>query len=208
VAEDLVRSDVRSDPSSGALKPGTPLVLTFDVSQVSSGACTPLPGATVEIWQCDATGVYSDVADPGFNTKGQKFLRGAQVTDASGACTFTTIYPGWYSGRAIHIHFKVRPTQNAAFTSQLFFDDALSDQVLAQAPYASKGKRDTPNSRDSIFRDGGSQLLLSVIQSGQGYAATFPIAMDLSKLGAGQPAGGPGAPAPGRPPGGPPPSGR
>lgn len=176
VDEDLNRSDIRSDPGTGAVKAGVPLTLTFNVSRVGGG-CTPLQGAKVEVWHCDATGVYSDVADPGFNTKGQKFLRGYQMTDASGKATFTTIYPGWYRGRAVHIHFKVHPDANAGFTSQLFFDDALSDQVFAQAPYAGRGQRDTRNGRDGIYKE---QLLLTVNKSGQGYAATFDIGIQQS----------------------------
>ena len=176
VNEDLMRSDIRSDPSTGTVKEGTPLVLTFNVSQVSNGSCTPLQGATVEIWHCDAAGQYSDVSDPGFNTKGQKWLRGAQVTDANGVATFTTIYPGWYSSRAVHIHYKVHPDTSKVFTSQLFFDDSLSDQVFTQAPYASKGQRDTLNSTDSIYQD---LMLLTVNKTDQGYASTFDIGMDL-----------------------------
>ncbi len=188
VAGDLVRSDIRSDPGTGAVREGVPLTLTFNVSQVASGSCTPLQSATVEIWQCDAAGAYSGVSDAGFNTRGQLWLRGAQGTDAAGACTFTTIYPGWYGGRAVHIHFKVRPRPNLDFTSQLYLDDALSDQIHAQAPYARKGRRDTPNSRDSLYRSGGDQLLLNATPAGQGYAATFAIGMDLANLGA-RPAG-------------------
>ncbi len=184
VSGDLVRSDIRSDPGTGAVRDGVPLTLTFNVTQVAAGACTPLPGATVEIWQCDAAGSYSGVTDRTFNTRGQLWLRGAQVTDAAGTCTFTSIYPGWYAGRAVHIHFKVRPRPDLDFTSQLYFDDALSDQVLARPPYAQRGRRDTPNSRDSLFRSGGNQLLLSATPSGSGYAATFAIGMDLSTLSA------------------------
>jgi len=174
VNENLVRSDIRSDPNTGAVKDGTPLVLTFNVSQVASSGCTPLAGATVDVWHCDAAGIYSDVSDPSFNTKGQQFLRGSQVTDANGVATFTTIYPGWYSGRAVHIHFKVHPDSSSVFTSQLFFDDALSDQVFTQPPYASKGQRNTLNSNDGIYKDA---LLLTVTKTGQGYAATFDIGM-------------------------------
>ena len=172
VDEDLVRSDIRSDPSTGTVREGTPLALTFNVSKISNGSCTAFEGATVDIWHCDAAGQYSDVSDRGFNTKGQKWLRGSQVTDASGQATFTTIYPGWYAGRAVHIHYKVHPDTSKVFTSQLFFDQALSEQVFAQAPYAGKGKPDTLNSTDSIYQD---LMLLTVTKTDQGYAATFDI---------------------------------
>ena len=172
VNENLNRADIRSDPTTGAVKQGALFTLTFNVSQVTSGGCIPLQDAKVEIWHCDAAGVYSDVTDPGFSTKGQQFLRGYQLTNANGQATFTTIYPGWYRGRAVHIHFKIHPDTSTVFTSQLFFDDALSDQIFAQAPYASRGQRDTRNSRDSIYKE---LLLLSTTQSGHGYAATFDI---------------------------------
>ncbi len=149
VDEKLNRSDIRSDPTDGSVKAGLPLELAFLVSQIGGGACTPLAGATVDIWQCDALGVYSDVSDPGFNTQGQKFLRGYQVTDADGIARFTTIYPGWYQGRTVHIHFKIRSNSASGlayeFTSQLFFDDTITDKVHAQAPYASKGQRTLRN---------------------------------------------------------------
>ena len=77
------------------MKEGAPLVLTFNVSKVSNGSCTAFEGATVDIWHCDAAGQYSDVTDRGFSTKGQKWLHGSQITDASGQASFTTIYPGW-----------------------------------------------------------------------------------------------------------------
>lgn len=100
------------------------LVLTFNVSRVASNACAALSGAIVDVWHCDAAGVYSDVSDTGFRTVGQKFLRGYQATDSNGAASFTTIFPGWYSGRAVHIHYKIRPDAASSsgyeFTSQLF----------------------------------------------------------------------------------------
>jgi protocatechuate 3,4-dioxygenase beta subunit len=175
---DLMRSDIRSDATTGEVKAGTPLALTFNVSQVSQGSCTPLEGATVEIWHCDAVGVYSGVSDPGFNTEGQNWLRGAQVTDANGVATFTTIYPGWYSGRTVHIHFKVHPAETKVFTSQLFFDDALSQQVFTQEPYVAKGSTpDTLNRTDNIYQD---LLLLTTTKTDQGYAATFDIGLNIA----------------------------
>ena len=179
VDEKLNRSDIRSDPATGAVRPGVLLGLSFAVSRVSGSACTPLAGALVDIWHCDALGVYSDVNDPHGSTLGQKFLRGYQVTDANGSAAFTTVYPGWYSGRTVHIHFKIRTDPTAAsgteFTSQLFFEDALTDVVHRRDPYASKGLRDTRNAADGIFGGSGGQLTLAPTQQGDGYAATFEI---------------------------------
>lgn len=180
VDENLNRSDVRSDPTDGSVKPGTPLTLAFNVYSVSDG-CAPLAGANVYIWQCDAMGVYSDAVDPTFNTKGKKFLRGHQTTDANGHVAFTTIYPGWYTGRTVHIHFKIRNSeangQTSDFTSQVFFDDALNDEVFSQPPYAAKGQSTTKNADDGIYQGGGDQLLLSPTKTADGYAATFDIGL-------------------------------
>jgi protocatechuate 3,4-dioxygenase beta subunit len=155
----LERSDIRSDPTTGVLSEGLPLAITYLVSRIEGSDCAALEGALVDIWHCDAEGVYSGVQDPRFDTSDQAFLRGYQVTDASGMATFQTIYPGWYSGRAVHIHFKIRTDPDSdsglEFTSQLFFDDALSAAVYAQAPYADKGTQDVPNSADGIFRSRG-----------------------------------------------------
>ena len=184
VDEELLRSDIRSDPSDGTIRPGALLALTFNVSRAAANACSPLAGAIVDLWHCDALGVYSDVSDPSFNTSGKKFLRGYQVTGSDGVARFTTIYPGWYQGRAVHIHFKIRSAASAAspyeFTSQLFFDDLLTDQVHATEPYASKGQRTLRNSGDGIYTSGGSQLVLDVTGTADGYAATFNIALDTA----------------------------
>jgi protocatechuate 3,4-dioxygenase beta subunit len=182
VDERLNRSDIRSDPGTGVVEEGALLALIFRVSQVGDGSCIPLEGAWVDIWHCNALGVYSDVSDPGFDTGGQQFLRGYQVTDANGVAVFTTIYPGWYSGRTVHIHFKIRTGMSERessfydFTAQLFFGEALSDRVHAQQPYADKGYRDTLNNQDRIYDD---QLLLTVSESAEGYAAVFDIGLQI-----------------------------
>jgi protocatechuate 3,4-dioxygenase beta subunit len=183
VDEKLNRSDIRSDPSDGSVKPGVPLELTFSVSQLGKGTCTPVAGAVVDVWHCDAAGVYSDVQDPSFDTRGKKYLRGYQVTDAAGGAKFTTIYPGWYQGRAVHIHFTIRTNPGATtahqFTSQIYFDEAVNDKVFAQPPYATKGER-MRNGRDGIFRRGGAALILPVTEVGNGYAGTFDVALEIA----------------------------
>lgn len=177
----LNRSDIRADTAGGAVREGAMLTLALAVAQVANNACTPLANALVDIWHCDAEGVYSGVTDRSFDTTSQDFLRGQQVTDANGQVQFVTIYPGWYSGRAVHIHFKVRSAADGGgtweFTSQFFFDDAFTDQVYTAAPYSSRTGRDTLNSNDGIFQGGGSQLLLPVTADGDGYRAAFTIGM-------------------------------
>jgi protocatechuate 3,4-dioxygenase beta subunit len=182
VDERLNRSDLRSDPGDGSVRPGVPLQLTFLVSRLSGGACSALASVFVDVWHCDALGVYSDVADMGFNPRGSKFLRGYQQTDAAGRAQFTTIYPGWYSGRAVHLHFKIRTSLTGTanqFTSQVFFDEAVTDRVHAQSPYNQKGRRNTSNAGDGIYQGGGSQLLLALAPQGSGYAASFDLAMQF-----------------------------
>ncbi len=151
----LERSDIRPNTSDGVAAEGAPLQLGWVVSQVDGDGCLPMEGVIVDVWHCDALGVYSGVQ----GSAGTDFLRGFQRTDASGGATFTTVYPGWYQGRAVHIHFKIRTDPDAEagfeFTSQLFFDDALSQQVYASGVYASKGPPDQPNASDGIFNQSG-----------------------------------------------------
>jgi protocatechuate 3,4-dioxygenase beta subunit len=199
--QQLNRSDIRLEPSTNVVKEGAVLQLALRVQQIANGKCTPLSGAMVDIWHCDAAGTYSGVNDNmiGFNTVGQKFLRGFQVTDKNGIARFTTIYPGWYPGRTPHIHFKVRTPASAVaanqknsiyeFTSQLFFDDSLSDQVFASAPYSTKGVRDRRNSDDGIYREAGDTLMLDVTRGTVGYDASFELALDLSDAETGMPDG-------------------
>lgn len=174
VDEMLNRSDIRSDPSDGVTSQGAQLDLTFNVTQVGANGCVPLPNAQVDIWHCDANGVYSDVQ----NAVGKKFLRGYQVTNSDGIAHFVTIYPGWYPGRAVHIHFKIR-IDNYDFTSQLFFDDAFTDQVYLQEPYSQRGERDPRNTGDGIYSNGGSLLTLNVTPNGSGYTSVFDIGVQI-----------------------------
>jgi protocatechuate 3,4-dioxygenase beta subunit len=156
-----VRTDVRDG------RPGTPLALAFRV--VQADGCTPLAGAVVDLWQADAAGVYSGFAgaapgqgghaggtdeygdDQSAATDADRFLRGTQVTGADGVVRFDTIYPGWYPTRTPHLHLKVHLAEDTVLTTQLFFDDAVSDGVLAADPYRAAGPRDTRNDTDSFF---------------------------------------------------------
>lgn len=189
VDERLHRADVRSDPSDGSVKNGVPLALNLHVFSVGKTGCKPLPGAIVDIWQCDAQGIYSDVVDSSFNTVGKKFLRGYQVTDANGGVQFLTIYPGWYPGRTVHIHFKIRTdpktTRAYEFTSQLYFEDALTDQVHKDSAYMPDGQKRvslsrTKNEEDGIFRNGGKQLILKPVRTDQGYAGSFDVGLEIA----------------------------
>ena len=182
VDEKLNRADIRTDPATGAVSAGIPLALTFNVSRVANNACTPLTGAYLDVWHCDAAGIYSDV-----DGSSQKFLRGYQITDANGVATFTTIYPGWYRGRAVHIHFKLRLYAGAArtyeFTSQFFFDDALTDSVYTQSPYREQGTRNVRNANDGIYRrlsaSDKTGLSLQTSKSANGYAGLINLGVNV-----------------------------
>jgi len=209
VDDQLNRSDIRIEPSDNSIKEGTLLNLIFHVSDVSANTCAPLAGAQVDVWHCDAEGAYSGVSDPGFDTSGEKWLRGYQITDAQGIAEFITIYPGWYSGRAVHIHFKIRTDpdseQGYEFTSQLFFPEEITDIVHAQGVYAAKGYRNTLNENDNIFQGSEGLLTLELVENedGNGYTANFSIGLDLSEPSPSESGmGGGGAPPSGGRPGG------
>ena len=199
VDDQLNRSDIRSEPLDGSIREGIPLTIAIGVFDVSQNSCNPVEDAQVDIWHCDAQGVYSGVANPGSDTSNQKFLRGYQITDGTGGAKFLTIYPGWYSGRAVHIHFMIRTIgadgQNYEFVSQFFFDEALTDQVHATQLYSSRGYRTMLNANDNIYSNGGDQLVLDASgDNSNGYSATINIGLDLTdtSVGASDSFGGPG----------------
>ena len=181
VDERLERADIRSDPSTGAMAAGTPLTLVLAVGALRASSCAPLEGAIVDVWQCDAAGRYSDVRDGAASTVGQRFLRGFVRTDARGEARFVTIVPGWYQGRAVHIHFRIAtPGANGprtVFTSQLYFDEAFLDRVHAAGAYAARGGRRLPNASDGLYRHGGRDLLLAPQPVDGGYTARFAVGL-------------------------------
>jgi len=184
VDERMNRSDIRPDTTDGSVREGVPLKLSLQVVQVSGSACAPLVGTYVDVWHCDAQGVYSDVSDNNWgSSKGSNFLRGYQVTDENGLVQFTTIFPGWYRGRAVHIHFKVRTAlddRNAReMVSQLYFDDAQIDEIYVHPPYSGAGQR-MRNSQDGLYRNGGDKLTVPLTQDAEGYAGTFNLGVQLT----------------------------
>ena len=173
---DSIRGDIRED------RPGMPLRLVMRVQD--SAACTPIANAVVDIWHCDAGGVYSGFESAsqggpggGARTDDETYLRGAQVTNSDGIVEFTTIYPGWYRGRTVHIHTKVHLDSSTLLTSQLYFDEQVTAAVYQTAPYASRSGRDTFNDGDGIFSGAGERALLTLAKEGDGYRGVITLAV-------------------------------
>ena len=144
-------------------KAGAKLMLRLTV--VDASTCKPIRGAAVDVWHADAGGVYSGF---GAGASSQTFLRGVQRTDANGLAVFQTIYPGWYPGRAVHIHVKVHVGGNVVHTGQLFFSDKTTDAVYKRSPYARRPNRNPRNTGDSIYVNGGSKSTVAVRSDGKG----------------------------------------
>lgn len=170
---------VRRDITEG--KTGVPM--TLNITVVNTAACAVQQGAIVDIWHADANGIYSGYSGQpgGVNTVGQTFLRGIQVTDNTGVATFTTVFPGWYSGRVAHIHFKIRTSSTTYVISQMFFTEALRLSVYqGYAPYNTRSNvnGDTTLSRDSVYSTGGtnaSAMISSATLSGGAVTANLVV---------------------------------
>jgi protocatechuate 3,4-dioxygenase beta subunit len=187
------RSDIRSDPVDGSAQQGIPLHFVIHVYDVDNGSCIPLRGAKVDIWHANSQGIYSSVNDQG--TAGKKFLRGYQITDHNGTVRFTTIYPGWYQGRTIHIHVKIRtfegPQKSLEWTSQFYFNNSINHQVHTQLPYSNHGPPTTMNEQDGIFtgastdgilsNNSGDHLMIDLAKQGQSYIGTFDIVLNSAR---------------------------
>lgn len=152
---DLVRRDITEG------RPGTPLDLRVNI--VDAEACEPIEGAAVDLWHCDAGGVYSGVE----GAEGETFCRGVQMTDGDGFAAFRTVFPGWYTGRAVHIHVKVSADGGQVHTGQLFFDPEATSTVYAMDPYAERGDADTPNESDGIYAEAGAATVVAVTVVGE-----------------------------------------
>ncbi|MEP6943314.1 MAG: twin-arginine translocation pathway signal protein [Betaproteobacteria bacterium] len=188
VDERLHRSDIAGGSSDAGVRDGVPLALKIHLSSVRDRSCRPIAGVQVDVWHASAIGQYSD-EPAGFgqaSTQGQTWLRGYQISDASGNVVFNTIYPGWYPGRPVHIHVKARLFSASGktayeFTSQLFFDDAVNDLVMALPTYNTRGSRGTRNANEGI-RDDHHSLLARVTpmpNGARGYLATASLGLSL-----------------------------
>lgn len=156
-------------------RPGVPLALTLTVVNASSG-CAPVANASVEIWQCDHQGVYSEYG----SGRGQTFLRGIQVTDAQGQVTFETVYPGWYQGRATHIHVEVTVNGRSVKVTQIAFPEDVTAEVYRTGVYAANGQNSTSNSRDGIFADSLAQEMITLSGStANGFAGAFTVGVSV-----------------------------
>lgn len=164
---------LRRDITEG--RPGTPLLLRLKV--VDASTCRPIRRAAVDIWHCDALGVYSGF---GSGARSRTFMRGVQRTDARGLARFRTVYPGWYRGRTVHIHVKVHVAGNVVHTGQLYFPDSVSDRVFRRRPYSRRPRRTTRNANDFVFAQGGRRSLLRLRKVGSAYVGTITMGVHRS----------------------------
>ncbi|HYJ10662.1 MAG TPA: hypothetical protein VEX18_16685 [Polyangiaceae bacterium] len=189
----LNRRDVRPNTTDVTTpKDGAELLLRIKVMDLDA-LCAPIEGAVIDIWQCDALGVYAGYGP--FSTVGQDFLRGYQKTDEQGIAEFLTIFPGAYSGRSIHIHFSIRASEgvlapNASgsgtpdvFIAQLYFNDTDSYAVFEAYPIYQSGSAITPNGLDGIFNLGGQDLLVSLSETMSGYAGEVTVGVSRTAIG-------------------------
>jgi protocatechuate 3,4-dioxygenase beta subunit len=163
----------RRDITEG--RPGVPLAVTMKVVNAKA-TCGPLANALVEVWHCDVTGTYSEYGQGA----GQTYLRGLQTTDASGTVTFNTVYPGWYQGRATHIHAEVYVNGASVKVTQIAFPESVTAAVYASGVYASHGQNPTANASDMVFSDGVADELATVSGNpASGYLATLTIGVSV-----------------------------
>jgi protocatechuate 3,4-dioxygenase beta subunit len=178
----------RQDVSEGWAGLPVRLALKF----VDADNCEPVEGAVIEIWHTQRAGVYSGVTPAGAFCYGDDpdaetylYFRGTQTTDAEGRVDFDTCYPGWYPGRAIHIHFRVWLGGQAYLISQLFFSEQLSEEVFANHPdYAEFGQPDTLNSTDGVIgsEDDITPYLLDVERMPDGAMLAWKLVAIRSSL--------------------------
>jgi protocatechuate 3,4-dioxygenase beta subunit len=164
----------------------TGVPLRIDLRVIDEATCKPSERARVDIWHADAQGIYSGYEGQGdkqdLSTTGQKFLRGTQFTDSKGAVSFKTIYPGWYVGRATHIHFKVLLDERNVLTGQMYFPDAVNEFIYANIPaYADRlNPRAVVNANDRFanFHDPNRSSFCAIKEERDCYAASLVLGVD------------------------------
>ncbi|HVU94975.1 MAG TPA: intradiol ring-cleavage dioxygenase [Puia sp.] len=171
----------RTDITEG--KTGIPLSLTLTIVN-SNNNCAVISGARVDIWHCDKDGYYSEYSEPGYlgtqDNTGKTFLRGIQLSDTNGQVKFTTIYPGWYTGRVTHIHVEVFVNSVLKLTTQLAFPDSLNTTVYKTSLYSAHGQNSITNTADGIMKDSYTSELLTISgNTTDGYTATFKVGVPL-----------------------------
>ncbi|HEY3780710.1 MAG TPA: hypothetical protein VGL56_06485 [Fimbriimonadaceae bacterium] len=181
------RSNILSSLDGSDTQAGIPLTLNLIVLDSENGFAA-YKGAQVDIWHCNASGVYSNESSE--STSGQSWLRGYQITDANGKASFTTIIPGWYAGRTTHIHLRVRSkystassTSDETNTTQVFFAQTMVDTIdTTISPYSAEGKNSTTNASDRVYatQTKGQNLLTISGNNTSGYTAAFTIYLPIT----------------------------
>ncbi|MBV6477814.1 MAG: hypothetical protein HGGPFJEG_00558 [Ignavibacteria bacterium] len=173
----LNRSDVRYNTSNNFFHDGIRLNMNITVIDYD---CNPVPGVIVDIWHTNIDGVYSGYNQPGGNYTGHNFMRGFQTTNQDGVASFITSYPGWYPGRATHVHFKVRLSSSTIITSQYCFLDSVNNAVYATPLYSGRGPNPTTNAMDSIFHNADPPYLRMTAEpnTSGGYDGTYIIGIN------------------------------
>lgn len=171
----------RTDITEG--KTGIPLSLTLTIVN-SNDDCAVIPDARVDIWHCDKDGYYSEYDESGYlgeeDNTGKTFLRGIQLADSTGQVKFTTIYPGWYSGRVTHIHVEIFIDSVLKLTTQLAFPDSLNTTIYNTSLYSAHGQNSVTNSKDQVFSDSYNSELVTISgDTTNGYAATFKVGVPV-----------------------------
>lgn len=155
----LVKENIVSD------RTGVAMLLEITVQNVNDH-CDPLEGVYVDVWHCDKDGNYSQYGGTQMQQTDYtdyNFLRGRQLTASNGKVAFLSVFPGWYSGRAPHIHVEVLTTsEKSLLVTQIAFPEDVAKVVYASALYASHGQADTSNTRDNIFSDSLDEEMATV----------------------------------------------
>jgi protocatechuate 3,4-dioxygenase beta subunit len=186
-AKGFARSYIRSNLDGSNTQNGIPLKLSISVFD-SKNSCAAMANVQVDIWHCNASGVYS--AEEVESSSGETWLRGYQLTDSNGLVTFVTIVPGWYAGRTTHIHLRLRSSYDSTTTAgtnttQLFFSqDVITTISTTISPYSAEGTNPTTNATDHVYAGEVSGETLLTLSGGtsSGYTAAFKVNLPITAV--------------------------